>query len=41
VELAMMNDNFISAKEIFDRMMEESIAKSAGKYCPVLRMLGF
>lgn len=28
----MMNDNFISAKEMFDRMMEESIAKSAGEY---------
>ncbi|KAG8752532.1 ESCRT-0 subunit protein hse1 [Serendipita sp. 396] len=27
VELAMMNDNFVSAKELFDRMMEESLAK--------------
>lgn len=27
VELAMMNDNFVNAKELFDRMMEESLAK--------------
>ncbi|KAG8802765.1 ESCRT-0 subunit protein hse1, partial [Serendipita sp. 399] len=27
VELAMMNDNFVSAKDLFDRMMEESLAR--------------
>ncbi|PVF99897.1 hypothetical protein CPB86DRAFT_267290 [Serendipita vermifera] len=26
-ELTMMNDSFVSAKELFDRMMEESLAK--------------
>jgi signal transducing adaptor molecule len=27
VELALMNENFVNAKELFDRMMEESLAK--------------
>jgi signal transducing adaptor molecule len=34
-ELVSMNDTFIKAKTIFDRMMEESLARHSGKFIPV------
>lgn len=35
-ELVSMNETFVKARTLFDRMMEESLARHSGRKCLVL-----